>query len=106
VAGAGAHAVVLGALSGHALSLLHGSLLDDLLNNFFLLAGAEFGLEGLIGGAVEGTLLALLAHEHLEGADDLSEGNALVGLPLLGGLDVVDEDDEVLGLALVVALDD
>jgi len=48
----------------------------------------------------------ILADEHLEGADDLSEGNALVGLPLLGGLDVVDEDDEVLGLALVVALDD
>lgn len=44
---------------GMYLSLLHGSLLDDLLNNFFLLAGAEFGLEGLIGGAVEGTLLAL-----------------------------------------------
>ena len=39
-------------------------------------------------------------------ADEQSEGNALVGLPLLGGLDVVDEDDEVLGLALVVALDD
>jgi len=41
------------------LSLLHGSLLDDLLDNFFLLAGAEFGLECLVGGAVEGTLLAL-----------------------------------------------
>lgn len=36
----------------------------------------------------------------------MSQRDGLVGLPLLGRLEVVDEDDEVLGLALVVALDD
>lgn len=41
------------------LSVLHVTLLDDLLDDFFLIRGAELGLEGLVGGAVEGALLAL-----------------------------------------------
>ncbi len=46
-----------------------------------------------------------MVYEHLERTDDLSEGDALVGLPGLCRLDVVNEDDEVLLLALVVDLD-
>jgi hypothetical protein len=42
--------------------------------------------------------------EDLEAVDDLGEGHALVLLPLLHGLGALDEDDEVLALALVVAL--
>ena len=45
-----------------------------------------------------------MGDEDLERADDLRERDALVGLPLLCRLDVVDEDDEVLVLALVVDL--
>lgn len=44
----------------------------------------------------------LVSDEDLERADDLSERDALVGLPVLGCLHVVDKDDEVLVLALVV----
>ena len=44
----------------------------------------------------------LVGDEDLERADDLSERDALVGLPVLGRLRIVDEDDEVLVLALVV----
>lgn len=35
----------------------------------------------------------------------MSEGDALVGLPLLGGWEVINEDDEILILALVMGLD-
>lgn len=45
-----------------------------------------------------------MGDKDLPAADDLSERNALVVLPVLDGLDVVDEDDEVLLLALVVDL--
>ena len=44
----------------------------------------------------------LVSDEDLERADDLSERDALVGLPVLSCLYVVDKDDEVLVLALVV----
>jgi hypothetical protein len=43
--------------------------------------------------------------EDLEAVDNLSKGNALVLLPVLDGLAALDEDDEVLALALVVAPD-
>lgn len=45
-----------------------------------------------------------MGDEDLEAVDDLGEGHALVLLPLLHGLGALDEDDEVLALALVVAL--
>jgi hypothetical protein len=44
----------------------------------------------------------LVSDEDLERADDLSERDALVGLPVLSCLYIVDKDDEVLVLALVV----
>lgn len=34
--------------------------------------------------------------EDLERGDEVSQGDALVGLPLLVGLDIVDEDDKVI----------
>lgn len=40
----------------------------------------------------------------LERADDLCQRNGLVGLPFLCLLNIVNEDDEVLRLALVVDL--
>ena len=46
----------------------------------------------------------LVGDEDLECADDLGERDALVGLPILCRLCIVDEDDEVLVLALVVDL--
>lgn len=46
-----------------------------------------------------------MCHEDLEGGNEVSHGNGFVVLPLLVGLDVVDEDDEVVFLALVVDLD-
>ena len=46
-----------------------------------------------------------MGDEDLEAVDDLGEGHALVLLPLLNGLGALDEDDEVLALALVVAPD-
>ena len=44
-----------------------------------------------------------MGDEDLEAVDNLSKGNALVLLPVLDGLAALDEDDEVLALALVVA---
>ncbi len=46
----------------------------------------------------------LVSDEDLECAYDLSERDALVGLPVLAGFCIIDEDDEVLILALVVDL--
>jgi hypothetical protein len=51
-----------------------------------------------------GWLGLLVGDEDLEAVDDLGEGHALVLLPLLNGLGALDEDNEVLALALVVAL--
>lgn len=46
----------------------------------------------------------LVGNKDLESLDDLGKRNALVALPVAGGLEVVDKDDEVLVLALVVDL--
>jgi hypothetical protein len=46
----------------------------------------------------------LVSNEDLEAADDLGERNAGVALPVLDSLGAVDEDNEVLSLALVVDL--
>lgn len=45
-----------------------------------------------------------VSDEDLEAAHELGQRDRLVGLPLLGLLDIVDEDHEVLVLSLVVAL--
>lgn len=45
-----------------------------------------------------------MGDEDLERADDLGQGDAFVRLPVLYGLDIVDEDDKVLRVALVVDL--
>ena len=45
-----------------------------------------------------------MGNEDLEGTDDLCERDALVILPLLESLGVIDEDNEVVLLALVVDL--
>ena len=45
-----------------------------------------------------------MRNEDLVGRDEVGQGDGLVALPLLEGLDVVDEDEEVLGAALVVDL--
>ncbi len=46
----------------------------------------------------------LVCDENLEGRDKVSEGNALVSLPLLVDLGVIDKDDEVISVALEVDL--
>jgi hypothetical protein len=109
------------------LSLHEVALLKDLDHGVLLLRGAEFGLESALGSRVEGTLVAvpvsmsallfrcmctiarwwlglLVGDKDLEAVDNLSERHALVLLPLLNGLDALDEDNEVLAVALVVAL--
>ena len=46
----------------------------------------------------------LVCYEDLEGRDEVSQRNGLVRLPLLVRLNVVDEHEEVVLLALVVDL--
>ena len=46
-----------------------------------------------------------MRHEDLECGDEVSQGDGLVALPVLVGLKVIDEDDEVVLGALVVNLD-
>lgn len=46
----------------------------------------------------------LVGDEDLEGGDEVSHGDRLVGLPLIEGLHVVNKDEEVVFLALVVSL--
>jgi hypothetical protein len=48
---------------------------------------------------------SLVGDEDLEGVDNVCQWNTLVRLPVLQGLSIVNEDDEVVLLALVVDLD-
>lgn len=43
-----------------------------------------------------------MSDKDLEAVDDLGEGDGAVVFPVLDGLDVVDEDDEIFVFALVV----
>lgn len=43
-----------------------------------------------------------MRHKDLEPAHDLREGNTAIFLPILYGLDVIDEDNEIVFLAFVV----
>jgi len=102
----GTHAVVLGALSISELGFLQSSLLENLLDDLVLIGGAKLVLQCLLGCTVIGALgSVLMGNEDFEHAHEVSERDALVGLPFLGGGEVIDEDDEVLILALVVGLD-
>lgn len=42
-----------------------------------------------------------MGYEDLEAGDEVCQGHALVALPLLEQLGVINEDDEVLAIALV-----
>jgi len=100
-----AGADVLDAVTARILSLDEVALLKDLDDSVLLLGSAELSLESALGGRVESALVAVLVgNEDLEAVDNLCERNALVLLPLLNGLGALDEDNEVLALALVVAL--
>jgi hypothetical protein len=89
------------------------ALLKDLDNSVLLLGGAELSLEGALGGRVVGALVAvpvamsalllLLYVYHCIGVRYTSMVGWL-GLLVGDGLGALDEDDEVLALALVVAL--
>lgn len=46
-----------------------------------------------------------MGNEDLERAHEMSEWDALVGLPLLSRRKIIDEDDEILFLSLVMGLD-
>jgi len=100
-----AAADVLDAITAGCLSLDKVALLKDLDDSILLLGGAELSLEDALGGRVKSALVAVLVGDKdLEAVDDLSERHALVLLPVLNGLDALDEDNEVLAGALVVAL--
>jgi hypothetical protein len=46
-----------------------------------------------------------MSNENLERAHELSQRDGLVGLPLIGFFDVINEDDEIFILSLVMSLD-
>lgn len=98
------------------------TLLEDLLDDLILVRSAELILEGTLACCVQDALGAvanihvrlassmlngvdvLVGDQDLKAADNLGERNAGVLLPLLDSFCAVNEDDEVLGLALVVDL--
>lgn len=103
------------------LCCLNVALLEDLLDDLVLVRCAELVLESGLAGGVQDTLSAvaenmlglllpasrsnsLVGDQNLEAANDLRERNARVLLPLLYSLGAVNEDNEVLGVALVVDL--
>jgi hypothetical protein len=64
---------------------------------------ASHEIEGKRGDTKRGWLDLLVCQEDLEGRNEVSKRNALVALPLLVGLNIINEDDEVVA-ALVVDL--
>lgn len=65
--------------------------------------GITEAINGRRGVSTAGGLL--VCHEDLECGDEVSKRDRLVSLPLLVGLEVVDEDEVVVVGALVVDLD-
>jgi hypothetical protein len=101
----GAHRVVCGTLASRHLNGLERATLQNLLDDLLVILGVELGREQRLGSGVNLALSTLLVRdEDLEGRDEVRHGDALVALPLLVGLDVIDEDKEVIVLALVVDL--
>jgi hypothetical protein len=89
--------VVLVALTLGELSVLSHALLEDLLNDIVINRGAKLVLKSGLGSCIECSLESLsVCAEDLERGDEVSQRDALVGLPLLVGLDIVDEDDKVI----------
>jgi hypothetical protein len=104
------------------LCFLNITLLEDQLQDLILIRSAELVLKCAFACCVEDTLRAmadigqkvdfavgagidlLVGDEDLEAADNLCKRDARVLFPVLDGLGAVDEDDEILGLALVVDL--
>jgi len=98
--------VVPGTLTIGHLRFLEGTLLKNLLDDMLVDMSPELVVEGPLGGRVIGSLRALLVRdEDLEGGNEVGHGDGLVRLPLLVRVDVLDEDEEVVVLALVVDLD-
>ncbi|KAI6754273.1 hypothetical protein HG530_012787 [Fusarium avenaceum] len=113
------------------LGSLSGTLLKDLLDDIVIDVSTKLVLKLSLGGSIEVSLSSLaiemwggggnahkarqieeksgdylslpVSNEDLERGDEVSEGDALVSLPLLVGLNIIDEDDEVVA-ALVVDL--
>ena len=103
---------------------MYVALLEDLLHDLILVGGAKLVLQCSLAGGVENTLVTvpvaiqldtalrcaivwddlLVGGEDLEATDHLGKGDGRVVLPLLNGLDIVNEDNEVLGGALEVDL--
>lgn len=105
MSGHGAFGVVLLSLARWHLRLLQVSLVKNLLNHLILILRVKLGGENVVGGRVELALGAMLVgDEDLERRDEVSHGNALVSLPLVVRLDIINENDEVVVVALVVAL--
>lgn len=75
---------------------------ENLLDNFVLVCRAEFVLKASLGCAVQLTLSAMLVrHQDLERVDHLGERDGFVLLPLFKLFWRFDEDDEIIGVALV-----
>jgi hypothetical protein len=108
------------------LSLEDVTLLEDLLNNIFFLVASELVVKLAVGcsvedtsGALSGDMISLggvwwgsrpygyvlVRNEDLEAADNLSERDRLVGLPVTDGLGRFDKDDVVVVASLEVDLD-
>ena len=88
---------------------IHGlevTLLQDLLDDAVLVLGVESRSQNVLGGSVVHALGTLLVcGEDLESGHEVSHGDGGVAITeLLVGLDVVDEDKEVLLVLLVVDL--
>jgi hypothetical protein len=97
--------LVLDALAGGHLHDLQVALLQDLLDHIVLLLSVELGCQHGLGGAVVRSLSTLLVGDKdAEERDEVSQRNALIRLPLLVELDVVNEDEEVVVLTLEVDL--
>jgi len=105
VAHPGTLADVLVALAAVLLRLNNRAVLNDVFEYIVVLASAELAFQLALGGTVEDTVVAVLVrHEDLPAADDGCQGDGLVILPVADSLSRVDEDDEVVALALVVDL--
>jgi len=101
----GALRIVLVSLTIGELSVLRIALLKDLDDHLVVNAGTELVLQRGLGGCVVGALVALLVRdEDLVGGDEVGQRDRLVRLPLLEQLGILNEDDEVVLLALVVDL--
>ena len=87
------------------LPLLQCALLQDLLDDLFVDVGAKLVLQRALGGAVKGTLGTVLAgYEDLERGYNLGQWDRLVVEPLLVVISAVEEDNEIVILALEVDL--